>query len=245
MSRIGTAWWQGVRQFRRTPVVLALLVVLPAYAIEVFALAAPEVPAVVYLPDGASVRVGLGAAFPAFLTPMVAALLTGIAGLFLMQQSAAADGRLVVAGYRAREVILARLGLLVGVAAVGTLVSAAVMLLEFDPAHLGWFLVAIALAALIYGLIGVLAGLLLDSLPGVYLIMFGAMLDLFLFQNPLSADPPALAPFLPGHYPMNLAIAAGFGDGLEPAALAGAIGVLALLTVAATLTFYHTTRIAT
>lgn len=244
MSRTVAALRAGVTEFRRTPVLLALLVFLPAYAIGAFTLAAPDVIAPIHLPDGGVVRANLTEGFPAFTTPMTAALVAGIAGLFTMQGSAAADGRLVVAGYRAREVVLARLGLLVGVAAVGTAVSVAVMATAFEPDHLGWYLVATGLTALVYGAVGVLAGLVLDRLAGIYLVMFGAMVDLFIFQNPLAAELPVGAELLPGHFPVALAVQAGFGSSVDPANLAWGLGYLGLLAVGATLAFYRRTRAA-
>jgi hypothetical protein len=83
----------------RTPILVALLVLAPAYAIYVFTLVAPDGPAVIHVGD-ATLRTTLPAAFPACTTPMTAALLAGIAGLFLMDTAATADARLVVAGYR-------------------------------------------------------------------------------------------------------------------------------------------------
>lgn len=242
MTRTAVAVRTGAREILRTPVLLALLVFLPAYTIGLFTLVAPAQPAVVHL-TGETVRVSLADGFPAFLTPMTAALLSGIAGLFLMDSAADADARLAVAGYRAVEVVLARLGLLVGISAVASVVSVGVMLTAFEPAHLAPFALATALAALTYGMVGVLAGLLLDRLAGVYLVMFGAMLDLFLFQNPLATDPPPAATWLPGHYPMRLAMDAGFAAGVELAHLGWGLAYLAALTALATLAFSRQVRV--
>ncbi|MFB6176840.1 MAG: ABC transporter permease, partial [Halobaculum sp.] len=208
MSRVGTALRSGGTELRRTPTLLALLIGAPAYGVGVFTLVAPEGPAVLHV-GGETVRTTLPKAFPAFTTPMTAALLSGVSGLFLME-TATADARLVVAGYRPFEVVLARLGLLAGISAVATGVSVGVMLTAFEPASLLWFLVGTELVALSYGTVGVLVGLLLDRLPGVYLILFGSMIDLFVFQNPLATDSPAAAALLPGHFPLRIAMAGGF-----------------------------------
>lgn len=168
---------------------------------------------------------------------MTAAPLTGVAGLFLMATAADADARLVVAGYRAREVVLARLGLLVAIASVASAVSVGVMLTAFFPDALGWFVVGVGLTALVYGMVGVLAGVVLDRLAGVYLILFGLMIDLFVFQNPLATDAPDVARLLPGHYPLALAMEAGFTGSVEAPNLAWALAYLAGLTALATLAF--------
>lgn len=238
MTRIGAALRTGATELRRTPLLLALLVVAPAYVIALFTVVAPEGTAVVHLGD-ATVRTPLGNAFPAFTTPMTAALLSGITGLFLMRSSAVADSRLVVAGYRAHEVVLARLALLVGVAAVATGVSVGVMLTAFEPARLGWFVLGTGLTALSYGMVGVVAGVLLDRLTGVYLVLFGSMIDLFVFQNPLATDPPATAQLLPGHYPLRVAMEAGFTGTVELASVGWTLLYLGGLTALATGAFYR------
>jgi ABC-2 type transport system permease protein len=242
MTRVGAALQSGATELRRTPLLLALLVFAPAYVIYLFTLVAPEGTAVVHLGDE-FVRTPLAEAFPAFTTPMTAALLSGITGLFLMHSSAVADSRLVVAGYRAHQVVLARLGLLFGVAAVATGVSIGVMLTAFEPEHLGWFVVGTGLTALVYGIVGVLAGVLLARITGVYLILFGSMIDLFIFQNPLATDPPAAAQFLPGHYPLRVAMEAGFTGSVELTAIGWTLLYLGILTAIATGAFYREMRV--
>jgi hypothetical protein len=170
---------------------------------------------------------------------MTAALLSGITGLFLMHSSAVADSRLVVAGYRAHQVVLARLCLLLGVAAIATTVSVGVMLTAFEPEHLGWFILGTGLTALVYGMVGVLSGVLLARITGVYLILFGSMIDLFIFQNPLATDPPAAAQFLPGHYPLRVAMEAGFTGTVEVASVGWTLLYLGILTSIATGAFYR------
>jgi len=238
MTRVGAALRSGATELQRTPLLLALVVFAPAYVIYVFTLAAPEGTAAVHV-GGEVVRTPLADAFPAFTTPMTAALLSGITGLFLMHSSAVADSRLVVAGYRAHQVVLARLGLLLGIAAVATTVSVGVMLTAFEPEHLGWFIVGTGLTALIYGMVGVLAGVLLARITGVYLILFGSMIDLFIFQNPLATDPPAAAQFLLGHYPLQVAIKAGFTGPVDVASVGWTLLYLGILTAIATGAFYR------
>lgn len=238
MTRVGAALRSGATELRRTPLLLALLVFAPAYVIYLFTLVAPEGTAVVHLGDEV-VRTPLADAFPAFTTPMTAALLSGITGLFLMHSSAVADSRLVVAGYRAHQVVLSRLGLLVGVAAVATAVSVGVMLTAFSPEHVGWFVVGTGLTALVYGMVGVLAGVLLARITGVYLILFGSMIDLFIFQNPLATDSPDAAQLLPGHYPLRLAMEAGFTGTVETSAIVWTLLYLGVLTAITTGAFYR------
>lgn len=242
MTRTTTAVRSGTRELRRTPVLLALLAFAPAYLVGLFTYVAPDQPAVVRLTDE-TVRVTLTEVLPAFTTPLTAALLSGIAGLFLMDAAAEADARLAVAGYRAHQVVLARVGLLVGISTIASAVSVGVMLTAFDPDHPAWFALSTVLAALLYGVVGVLAGLLLDRLPGVYLVMFATTVDLFLFQNPLATDRPPVAEWLPGHFPMRLAMDAGFAGSVTVSDLAWALAYLAALTALATLAFHRQVRV--
>ncbi|MFB6243546.1 MAG: ABC transporter permease [Halobaculum sp.] len=242
MTRVGTAFRTGVTELGRTPLLLALLVVAPAYVVGLFTVVAPDGPARVHVADQTVVTT-LPEAFPAFTTPMTAALLSGIAGLFLMRTAVEADSRLVVAGYRPWQVVLARLGLVGAVSVVATTVSVAVMLTAFEPADLPVFLVGVLVTAFVYGLVGVLAGVLLDRLSGVYLILFGAMIDLFVFQNPLATDTPALSRFLPGHFPLRVAMAGGFDAAVATNVAAGTVAVIALLTTAVITAFALETRV--
>lgn len=242
MTRVWTAVGMGAREYRRTPVLVALLAVLPAYVVGLFAVVAPDAVAVVHL-TGGTARVATSEVLPASGTPMVAGLLAGVAGLFLLESAAGADGRLVVAGYRAHQVVLARVALLVGVSLLGSGVAVGVALTAFEPAHPWWFLAGTVLAALVYGAVGVLAGLLVDRLAGVYVVLFGSMVDLYLFQNPLATDRPAVAELLPGHFPLRLTMDAAFAPSVEPAHVGWGLAYLAALTALATLSFYRQVRV--
>jgi hypothetical protein len=86
-------------------------------------------------------------------------------------------------------------------------------------------------------------GRLLDRVLGVYLILFGAMVDLFVFQNPLATDTPVVAQALPGHYPVRVTMEAAFLGHVTPLHLAAAVAALAALVGAATLSLRQTTRV--
>lgn len=235
VARSATALAAGLREYARTPVLLALLVGLPAYLLVVFGWVAPDTRVALSLPGGGTATAGVDAVYVALLAPMTAALVCAVAGLFATDTARDADGRLVVAGYRPRELLAARAGLVLVVALVVTDATlAATFLTPFSPAHLPLFVAATVAAGLCYGLLGVLAGLVVGRLTGVYLVLFGTLLDLFLLQNPL-AEPTPLAALLPGYGPVRGAVAAGFGNG-DPATLAPALAatlVAALLALGA------------
>jgi len=242
-GRIRTALGMGLRTYRRMPVLLALLVVLPAYLLGVFAAVLPNTRVPLRVPGGDVVSAGMVEVYVALLTPTVAALVAGVAGLFLLRSTADADARLVIAGYRAREVVVARLGLVAVVAVVVTTVAlATTTLTPFAPVDPAGLAAATLLGGLVYGLLGTLAGLLLDRLGGVYAVLFGSMLDMFLFQNPLVADPSPLAPWLPGHAPVRLAVDAGFSSGLDPGPLLVGLAYVAVLGALAQVAFARLAR---
>jgi len=60
-------------------------------------------------------------------------------------------------------------------------------------------------------------------------------------SSPIAADTPALATVMPGHYPIELAMDAGFSESVSAGPLPGSIAVLAILTALATVAFYRET----
>jgi hypothetical protein len=242
MSAARTTFEMGLREYARTPVLLALLVFLPAYFIAVFTRVMPDrtVPVEV---GGELVQVGMKAVVATLMTPMAAALAGGIAGLFLMRSARTTDARLSVVGASVPELLVARGAVLALAAVVASGVAAGVMAVTHVPEHPGWFVAATVLAGLLYGTLGALVGLALNRLAGVYVLMFGPLLDIFLAQSPLSAETHAAAPYLPGHYPMELAFDAAFTAGVDPAPLLWGVAYLAGVAIVTALAFRRTLRV--
>lgn len=239
MSRVIVAFRMGLREYRRTPVLLVLLVAAPVYVIGLFSVVTPTTEVVLHLASGATVTVGLADAIGALMASVAGALISGLTGLFVMQATRETDGRLALAGYRPHQIVLARLSLLSAVGVLATVVATITLLLTgFTPELIGWFALATLLASLVYGMVGVLAGTVLDTLSGVYLLLFVPMFDLFLFQNPLATETPAVATYLPGHFPLVLAMNAAFTRSIDIESLAWSLGVLAVLIALATTAFY-------
>lgn len=241
MGGVRTVLETGAREYARTPVLLALLALLPAYAVGLFGHIVPSDPTTVEVAD-TTVATTLRAVVATTMAPMSAALVTGVAGLFTMQSSQAADGRLVAAGYPARALVTGRLALLVGVALVATAAATGVLELVSPPAMPGAFLVAALLVALVYGAVGALVGLALGRLAGVYVLLFAPLVDLFLLQNPLAAETPALAVVLPSHHPMRAAMGAGIAGAAPADTLGAALGALCLVAGVTVTILYGVTR---
>lgn len=238
--RTTTAIEMSVREFARTPVLLALLAFLPVYMIGVFVWLVPDstIPLTI---DGTTVNAEMSAFAAAFMTPVTVAILSGIVGLFLMQTSQMADSRLRLAGYHARELVTARVGLLTAGSVIVTGASLTVALLAFNPENVAAFAGAAVLEGVTYGILGVIVGSVLDSLPGVYVMLFAPMVDILMFQNPLATESPTWTTLLPGHFATNALMGAAFtsGSGLSDFFAAG--GYILVLLSAGIVVFYWAT----
>lgn len=224
----------SLRSYARTPLLLALAVFLPAYMLGVFGWVLPESTVPVTLPDGTTVRASMTTVYLTLLTPMTGALVGGIAGLFLLQSTRETDRRLVIAGFSPGSVVAARLGVLTLVGVVVTGVTVGVATTMLTPEAPGAFALATLLGTVSYALLGALAGLVVGRLAGVYLVLFGTMIDLFLLQNPLATESPAVAAWLPGNPPVALALEAVFAGELALDPLARGLATVLVLGLLAT-----------
>jgi len=233
----------GLREYARTPVLLALLLFLPAYFIGIFVFVLPTSELPIIVPGDGQQMVATAELYGVLLVPLLAGLIGGIAGLFLMQTASDADSRLVLAGYRPAQVITARFGLLVLASIVATAVALAVLSIEYVPTSVPIFVAASVLSGLIYGLVGVLVGLVLGRLAGVYTMLFVPMLDVFFLQNPTVDEKLWVATFLPGHAVTELAVDSGFSESVALDPFVQALAALAVIGTLATAAFYRATRV--
>lgn len=241
-GHVTTAVSMGVREFRRTPVLLGLLAFLPAYFVGVFVVLVPD-DDVQLLLDGTPVSIQIPAFAAAFMTPLTVAVLSGIVGLFLVQTSRAADDRLRLAGYSTPALILSRVGILGLGSIVVTAVSMVVALRTFSPNSLGMFVAATLLVGLSYGIIGVIVGIVFDRLGGVYVMLFAPMVDVLMFQNPLATDMPGWTRLLPSHYATNVLFDAAFSTGIETGEFVSAAAYAVALLTAGMVVFHRATTV--
>jgi hypothetical protein len=241
-ARLLDALRYGFREYRRNPVLWVLLVGLPVAFISVSLAVTPDDPAPVELVDGGvrAVRVLLMSdVHGAIMVAITVAFLAGLAGLFVVSGSAEGDRRLVLAGFRAGEVLTARLGVIAFAALLTTAVSLAVTATDFTPRNWPVFVLGNLLVALTYGMIGVLLGPLFGRLGGLYLMLVLPFIDAGLAQNPMfDVAPPAWARFLPAHGAVRVLLDGAFTPGFdETGGLLLAAGWLAGITAAAAVVF--------
>jgi hypothetical protein len=237
-----TATRMAFRDQRRRPLILILLVLVPAYVILWSVAETKPTPRTISLPGGEWVSTTMKALHGPGMAGLMVAFLAALVGVFVTHSALQGDRRLVLAGMRARQVILARAIVLVAATLVAVVVSAAMLALVVTPASWPPVIAALVLTALIYAAIGALVGAVLDKLPATYLILFLVMTDLGVVQSPMfHATPPRFAWLLPG-YPLDrLLYAGGFSPGFHATGvLFIAVGWLGALVAAAFLVLRRT-----
>lgn len=217
----------GLREQRRRPLLVALLVGLPFYFISrAIAVTAP-VPRTLTLPGGAPFESTMRDVHGAVMALITVSLLVALCGVFLMLSAREADRRLVVAGLSPAEAITARLLVLLAATGIVVTVSVGVTALSFSARQWVAFAAATALVGLEYGALGALAGAALGRLAATYLMFFGPMVDLGIAQNPMFGDgiPDGWARLLPGWGPTRVAIDAAFSPNFHAGAELTVAGV--------------------
>lgn len=216
-----------VRAFVRTPVNVALLIVLPVVVIEGYGVAMSAFPQMAFLTAEPMADLGRvnGAVY-------ATAFLAGVLGLFQIVSAVQADERLRRCGYSRLELFASRLSTVILGSLLVAGVSAAILSWQVAPeAPLSAF-GALTLAALLYGLIGMAIGAALPrTLEGSLVLVFLVDFDDFLSSGLLDVDVAALK-LLPLYYPHRLLRSAVFEGTVEGGdALAGSAYLVVLLAV--------------
>jgi hypothetical protein len=216
-ERIRIATVMAFRDQRRRPLVLILLVIVPLWVVTWSVAITQPTPRQIDLPGGVVVTTTMKALHGPGMAGMMAAFVAALVGVFVMQSALQGDRRLIVAGFRPRETVLARLVVLGAATLVAVVVSAAAMAISFTPASWPPAIAALALIALIYAAIGALAGALLDKLAATYLILFLVLTDSIVQSPMFHATPGRWAWLLPGYGPDRLLYAGSFSDSFHAA----------------------------
>lgn len=203
-ARVATA--MAFRDQRRRPLVLVLLVLVPAYVITRSIAETLETPRRIALPDDVWVTTTMKELHGAGMGGFAIAFTVALVGVFVMQSALAGDRRLVIAGFRPGETVAPRLLVLVAATALVVAVSAVVTALNFTPASWPPLIAALVLIGLIYGVIGALVGAVLDRLAATYLMLFVVITDIGIVQSPMFGDgtPGRWAVLLPGYGPSRV-----------------------------------------
>jgi len=242
LAQLTMATTMGLRQHLRNALFVVLLVVLPVAFISLSFARTPDVPFAVTVHEGGTdvaTPVGMRNLHGAIMVPMTVSFLAGILGMFVMVVSREGDRRLVRSGFRASNLLLARLAVIAGLSFAITAISVVVTLVDYRPEQLGLFLLVNLISALQYAFLGAAVGMFLSPMSGTYLMFFAPMIDIGLIQNPMFPREAVAwwVKLLPGYWPMEVLVDVSFTPNFdEGGALAlsllylgcvGAIGVLA------------------
>lgn len=246
-SRLSTGLKLGFREYRRNIAMWVLLVVVPVFFISLSFYITPEEPAPIELADGGSVAtriVSMVDVHGAIMVPITIGFLAGLAGLFIVQGSIEADARLSLAGFRTREILASRLGVIAVAALLTTAVSLAVTAVDFSPQNWAWFAAGNVAVASIYGMVGVLVGVVFGRLGGLYVMFLLPFVDVGIAQNVMfSAAPPDWGVFLPAWGAVKILVDAAFTGGFDQGgALLGTLAWLVALGAANAVVFSRIAR---
>ncbi len=242
--RIAVALRYGFRDYRRNAVLWVLLVGLPVAFITLSIAVTPNDPAPVELVENGQRGLQMLSMTDVHGTIMVTitvGFLAGLAGLLVALGSAEGDRRLVLARYRPLEVLAARLGVIVFAAMLTTGVALAVTGVSFTPQSWPTFAAANVLAALTYGMIGVLVGPRLGLLGGLYVMLALPLIDIGIAQNAMfDAAPPSWAAFMPASGAVRVLLDGAFTPSFdEYGGVALALGWLVAVTAVAAAQFHR------
>ncbi len=234
LARTRTATTMAFRDQLRRPLMLILIVVIPAYVITQAIAQTLATPRRIGLPDGVFITTTMKDLHGAGMGGVVIAFVAALLGVFVMQSALDGDRRLVVAGFRPGETVMARLLVLLSGTALVVAVAALVTALNFSAANWPALIVSLMLLGLIYAAIGALAGALLDKLAATYVMLFLVMTDLGVVQTPMfHVTPGRLAVLLPGYGPSRVMYDGAFSGPFHASAeLLLSLGWTAALAVA-------------
>lgn len=247
-SKLRTVILMSVKENIRNPVLLVLSIFLPMYLIGVINFAIPDESMRVMLPTGGgdtAVEMGLKNLYGIIMASSAVALVGGLTGMFVIQRVKQADSRLVVVGYRPSELIGARflfIGLMVS-AVVG--ITVAFLTLFVVPELVSWFVLGILLVSLIYGMAGILVGVVFNRLAGTYIIIFSPILDILVFgySSVVNTDVDPWFKLLPSYHPLQVMFDSAFTQEMDTLANLGlSVMYLIVLGGIAISVFYWVTR---
>jgi hypothetical protein len=245
LLRARTATAMAFRDQARRPLVLILLVIIPAYVITRSIAETLPTPRQIGLPGGVIVTTTMRDLHGAGMGGLVVAFVVALVGVFVMQSALEGDRRLVLAGYQPGETVIARL--LVLLSAMGLVVTVATIVTAINFTAASWLpmIAGLALIGMTYGAIGALAGAVLDKLAATYLVLFLVMTDLGVVQNPMfHTVPGSLAVLLPGYGPSRVMYEGAFSTSFNAgSALVIGLAWLAALSVAVYLVLRRAVRV--
>lgn len=240
VSYIVTSAEMSVRELLRNRLILVLAALVPLLSFAVAIASTQERPVAIRLaraptPDLLTVSQRTSALL--FLGIAAVALMGAFFGANLIQRRVDVNRRLVLCGYHASELMIAKLGVLVLIIVVSAIYTLGLLLLLLDVKRPGAVFLGFALAAFVYGAYGLSIGSIFRrDLESIFAIVLLINLDAGWLQNPiyfLDTRSPWLVESLPGHLPAQTALLGALTSHpiAGTAAMAGSYG-MAFLAIA-------------
>jgi ABC-2 type transport system permease protein len=248
--RVATAAWLLSKDLMRRRIALVLLFVVPALfdAVVLATTASREVEVTLgtLVEEGAEIRTPESKPDPfdtaldddgsrklderqlslVFLGTTAVSFLACFLAFNLVHKRRAVDARLVLAGFRAHEVLLAKMLVLLVLASMLAGYETAILRPWVVPRQAVRVVAGFFFGGLTYGCLGLLVGALVkQELEGIFVIVLLTNVDVGWLQNPLyyaHSQGRALIRALPGYGPAQLAVAGAFSDEQPRGALARA-----------------------
>jgi hypothetical protein len=239
VRHLATSAGMSLRELVRSRVMLVLAALVPLLSFALAVASTREGVVAVRLaraPTAELLLVSERAQALLFLGIAAVGLIGAFFGASLVQRRVEVNRRLVLCGYRATELIAAKLGVLLFIVLASTLYALLLLVLLLDLERPLGVLLGLALAAFVYGAYGLCIGSIFRrDLEKVFAIVLLINVDAGWLQNPiyyLNTRSPWLVESLPGHFPAQTTFLAALTPHplLGTAALALLYGTLFLLT---------------
>jgi hypothetical protein len=236
--RVGMA--MTARELLRSRLVLTLLLVIPSLFYSLVALTTTDrlIPfKLAAISEKSFVEVSERSESLIFIGNAVTGLLASFLALGMIQKQSEVNRRLVLCGYRPGELIVSKLGVLLGVMVVVGIYVGGLLPIFFRPERFAPTVLGFVLAGFVYGCYGLLVGALFRrELEGILFIVLLANIDAGWLQNPVyyaGAQNQFIIRALPAFYPSQLSMIGAFTRGAVTRPLvAGLIYGLMLLLAA-------------
>jgi len=216
LAYVRTSALMSSRELGRQRLVLALALMVPAvfFGVVLATTASREVPVMLAAAGRSVVTVDARRQALLFISIAAAGLISAFIAANLVQRQQDVSRRLVLCGYRAAELLLARLLVLLVVIVAAALYTWLMLALVARPVAAPGVAAGIALAALVYGCYGLLVGVTFRrDLEAVFAILVLVNIDAGWLQNPIyyeGARARWLIEVLPAHFPSQIAYVTAF-----------------------------------
>jgi hypothetical protein len=244
-SRLITAFRLTALTLLRNRVALVLFVLLPVLFYVLILITTTDAPVTFLLPAvsaSAAVEVSRRDEALVFMGLAAVGFVSGFLGLYLINRQAEVNRRLLLCGYRASQLVIARLLVLGCAVALVSTFSGLLLLCFFSPRHLATTVLGFVLVGFVYGCYGLLAGSIFKrELEGVLSIVLLANVDVAWLQNPIfysESKNKLVIRFLPAHFPSQVSMIGAFSDHAVRSAVGVSLAYGSLLLALAVLVFW-------